>query len=223
MRDKKFHWFLLLSLLIFFVLSFIGHKGNNDWYLNAAPVYIPLLALIFTYPRFRFTSLVYLLCWIFGIILLYGAHYNYNDPLFDWLKQVFPLARNDFDRLAHFGQGFVPAIVAREILLRKTPLRPGKTLFFLVLSICLAIGALYEIIEMLGAWFYRESASTFLGTQGDSWDTQRDMFSCLLGAIVAQLVLARAHDRALIRLREAEMTIKSPKPSRSTKAKIISA
>ena len=130
-----------------------------------------------------------------------GGHYTYAEvPLGFWARDLFGLARNHYDRLGHFIQGFVPAIVVREILLRKTPLRPGGWLFFLVTSVCLAISALYEFIEWWTALLSGEAAMAFLGTQGDVWDTQWDMFLCLLGALASQIVLARLHDRELARL-----------------------
>ncbi len=220
MKVKKFHWFLLLSLLAGFVWSFYLKMGSNrEWLLNVSVAFVPLLALIITYPRFRFTTLVYVLCWIYGFVLLYGAHYNYTDPVFNWIKVHSSFKRNNFDRLAHFGQGFVPAIVARELLLRRTPLKPGKALFFLVFAICMAVTALYEIMEMFGAKISHQSFSYFLGTQGDIWDTENDMLSCCIGALVALLVMPRVHDRALVRFQEEE----PPKPSRDARAKILSA
>lgn len=134
------------------------------------------------------------------IILIIGGHYTYAEmPLFNWLKEVFNLSRNYYDRVGHFVQGFVPAIIAREVLLRKTTLKKGKMLFFIVLSICLAISAFYELIE----WWVAiasgegEAAIAFLATQGDIWDTQWDMFLALIGAFLAQILLSRLHDREL--------------------------
>lgn len=127
-----------------------------------------------------------------------GGHYTYAEvPVGSWFQEVFDLQRNNYDRLGHFAQGFVPAILAREILLRKTTLLPGKMLFFIVVSISLAISAFYELIEWWAALLYGGKADAFLSTQGDIWDTQWDMFLALIGAITAQLSLTRLHDRQL--------------------------
>jgi putative membrane protein len=154
-----------------------------------------------TYRRFPLTPLAYRLIFLHACILMVGGHYTYAEvPLGFWLRDLLGLARNHYDRLGHFAQGFVPAIVAREILLRKTPLMPGGWVFFLVTSICLAISAFYELVEWWTALASGEAATAFLGTQGDVWDTQWDMFLCLVGALTAQLTLSRVHDRELVRL-----------------------
>ena len=130
-----------------------------------------------------------------------GGHYTSAEvPLGYWMKSAFGLARNDYDRIGHFAQGFVPAILAREILIRRSPLRPGRWLFFLVTCVCLALSATYELVEWRTAVATGDAATAFLGTQGDPWDTQWDMFTALVGALTAQLTLARAHDRALASL-----------------------
>ena len=130
-----------------------------------------------------------------------GGHYTYaHVPLGFWLQDVFEFARNPYDRIGHLAQGFIPAIIAREILLRVTPLGPGKMLFFLVLSVCLAASAFYELLEWWTALVFGEGAKEFLGTQGDEWDTQWDMFLALLGATASQLLFARLHDRQLAAL-----------------------
>jgi len=131
-----------------------------------------------------------------------GGHYTYaHVPLGFWLQDLFDVARNPYDRIGHFMQGFTPAIIVREILVRRSPLRPGKWLFFLVSCVCLAISAVYEFIEWWAALLLGQGAQEFLGTQGDPWDTQWDMFLALVGAIAAQLALARVHDRQLAALR----------------------
>lgn len=204
MENRKFYGFLLLSFLPVLVWSFNDARDRFTWYLEAAPALIVLVLLLLTHRRFRFTRLVYVLIWVHAIILLVGAHYTYAEvPLFSWLRDVLDLKRNHYDRLGHLAQGFVPAIVTREILLRQTPLVPGKMLFFLVVSVCLAASAFYEFIEWWVALLTGSAADAFLGSQGDVWDTQWDMFCCFLGAIAAQLLLARTHDHALARLREA--------------------
>jgi len=131
-----------------------------------------------------------------------GGHYTYAEvPIGYWFQDAFALTRNHYDRLGHLAQGFVPAILAREILLRQTPLRPGKWLHFLCVSICLAFSAFYELVEWWSAALLGQSADAFLGTQGDPWDTQWDMFLALCGAVTALACLSRLHDRSLAQLR----------------------
>jgi putative membrane protein len=182
-------------------VSAIGPYDRGTWWLEVAPVLIAAPLLWLTWRPFRLTPLVYRLIFAHALILILGAHYTYaNVPLGFWLQEVFDFARNPYDRIGHFAQGFVPAMIAREILLRRSPLRPGKWLFFIVCSICLAISAFYEFIEWWAALLLGQGAHEFLGTQGDPWDTQWDMFLALCGAIAAQLLLARLHDRQLARL-----------------------
>ncbi len=189
---------LLAIAAVALVLSGIRPHDRVTWLLEVAPVLIGAPILIATHGRFPLTPLAYRLLLIHALILMVGGHWTYaRVPLGDWVRDALHLARNPYDRLGHFAQGFVPAIVAREILLRRSPLRPGKWLFFLVVSVCLAISALYELVEWWSALVGGESAEAFLGTQGDVWDTQWDMFMALLGAIVAQLALARIHEREI--------------------------
>ena len=130
-----------------------------------------------------------------------GSHWTYAEvPLFNWLRDSFELSRNHYDRIGHLAQGFIPAILAREILLRRSPLQRGKWLFLIITSICLAFSALYEMIEWWTALLSEEAASSFLGTQGDQWDTQWDMFLAMTGAIFAQVMLSRIHNRELTRI-----------------------
>jgi putative membrane protein len=171
------------------------------WVLEIFPIVIAAPILVLTARRFPLTPLVYRLIFIHAIILMVGGHYTYaNVPLGNWVRDWLGLARNHYDRLGHFAQGFVPAIIAREILLRKLPLRPGGWVFFIVACVCLAISACYEFIEWWSALLGGDSADAFLGTQGDVWDTQSDMLMALIGAIVAQLFLARVHDRQIAAL-----------------------
>jgi putative membrane protein len=191
---------LLASLGIVFAWSAIQPRDRVTWLLEVLPAIIGLALLALTHARFRFSLLAYGLMWAHAIILLVGGHYTYAEvPLFSWLRDGFDLARNHYDRLGHFAQGFAPAIVAREILVRRSPLRPGKWLFFLVTCVCLAISAFYELIEWWVAVASGDAATAFLGTQGDAWDTQWDMFIALCGALSAQLLLGRYHDRLLAR------------------------
>lgn len=159
-----------------------------------------------TARRFPLTRLLYVLIALHALILILGGHYTYAQvPLGYWAQDLFDLARNPYDRLGHFAQGFVPAMIAREILLRTSPLTRSGWLFFIVCCICLAVSACYEFIEWWTAIIGGGSADAFLGMQGDVWDTQWDMFLALCGAITAQLTLARVHDRALVRLVQAHV------------------
>jgi putative membrane protein len=192
---------LLVLTAIALVVSGIGPVDRGTWVLEVAPVVIAAPLLYFTWRPFRLTPLTYRLIFLHALILILGGHYTYaHVPLGFWLQDLFDFARNPYDRIGHFAQGFVPAIIAREILLRRSPLRRGKWTFFIVCCICLAISAVYEFIEWWAALILGQGAQEFLGTQGDPWDTQWDMFLALCGAIAAQLLLARLHDRQLARL-----------------------
>jgi putative membrane protein len=186
-----------------FVWSAIHPRQVGTWWLEVAPVLIGIPILVATYRRFPLTPPSYFLIWIHAIILLIGGHYTYAEvPLFNWLRDAFHLSRNHYDRVAHLAQGFIPAILAREILLRTSPLRPGRWLFFLVCCVTLAISAFYELFEWWAALLTSpETGTTFLGTQGDVWDTQWDMALALAGSIVSQCLLARLHDAQLARVR----------------------
>ena len=194
---------LLILVAACLIASGINPYERSTWLLEVAPVLIGAPILIFTYRRFRLTPLVYRLVFIHALILILGGAYTYaRVPLGLWAQELFGLSRNHYDRLGHLAQGFVPAILAREVLLRKSPLVPGKWLFFIVTSVCLAFSALYELVE----WWISVAlggADAFLGTQGDVWDTQWDMFLALIGAVVALLLLSGMHDRALERLNAA--------------------
>lgn len=200
MRDKPLD--VELALLAFVagavILSLFSPYDLRIWWMEAAPVLIAAPLLAVTARRFRFTRLTYSLIALHAAILLVGAHYTYAlVPLGDWLKDALDLSRNHYDRLGHFAQGFVPAIIARELLLRTSPLRPGKWLFALVVLSVLGISAAYELIEWLAAEMSTDGASAFLGTQGDVWDTQKDMATAAVGAAVALISLGRLHDRQI--------------------------
>jgi putative membrane protein len=189
---------LLLLTAVALVVSGIGPYDRVTWVLEVAPILIGVPILIATYRRFPLTPLLYRLLFVHGLILMLGGHYTYaRVPLGFWVSELLGWTRNHYDRLGHFAQGFVPAILAREILLRRTPLRPGGWLFFLVACVCLAFSATYEFAEWWSAVIGAEAAESFLGTQGDVWDTQWDMFLALVGAVSAQFLLARVHDRQL--------------------------
>ncbi len=198
MDTKRFHLLLVTSYLAVFLWSMINPHDYFTWFLEVLPAVIGLIILFIIYPRFRFTNLVYVLIFFHAIILTIGGHYTYAEvPLFNWLQEIFNLDRNYYDRLGHFAQGFVPAMVAREILVRKNIIKNNRWLFFMTVCICLAISALYELIEFAVALLTGASAEAFLGTQGDVWDTQWDMLFALLGAISSLLLLQRQQDKAL--------------------------
>ena len=189
---------LLLVGAVALIVSGIGPDDRTTWLLEVFPIFIAVPILFITRNRFPLTPLVYRLIFVHALILMLGGHYTYAKvPLGFWMQDVFGFARNHYDRIGHFAQGFVPALVAREILLRTSPLTRGPWLFVVVTAICLAISACYEFVEWWAAVLGGSAADAFLGTQGDVWDTQWDMFMAFVGAIVAQLTLARVHDREL--------------------------
>jgi len=189
---------LLLLLLLCLVLSAVGARDSFTWFLEVLPIFIGVPILIATYRRFPLTPLAYRLIFVHALILMVGGHYTYAQvPLGFWMKGLFGFARNHYDRIGHFAQGFVPAILIREILLRKTPLSSRGWLFFLTTCVCLSISACYEFVEWGTAIATGSKADAFLGTQGDPWDTQWDMLWALIGAVISQLLLAPAHDRQL--------------------------
>lgn len=183
------------------IWSGVAPYERGTWVMEVFPILLGAPILILTAARFPLTPLAYRLLFLHALILVVGGHYTYaRVPLGFWVQDALGLARNHYDRLGHFAQGFVPAIVAREVLLRRSPLRPGGWTLFLVTCICLAISASYEFIEWWAALLGGERATDFLGTQGDPWDTQWDMFLALVGAVAAQFLLGRRHDRELARL-----------------------
>ncbi len=200
-RDGLLQFGLLISFVAILVWSAIAPRDRLTWWLEVAPAIAAAVVLLSTCSRFPLTRLAYVCIWLHAAILLVGGHYTYAEvPLFNWLRDTFHLSRNHFDRLGHVAQGFFPAIVSRELLLRTSPLRPGKWLFVLVCCVCLAISAFYELIEWWVAVATGTAAEAFLGTQGDPWDTQWDMLLALCGAVASQVALRHAHDRELRRL-----------------------
>ncbi len=180
------------------VVSGLRPFDRITWLLEVMPILLAIPILVFTYRGFPLTPLVYRLIFIHALILMLGGHYTYaRVPLGFWIQDLLDLGRNHYDRIGHLAQGFIPAIITREMLLRHTPLTRGGWLFFLVTAVCLAISACYEFIEWWAALIGGEAADSFLGTQGDVWDTQWDMLLALLGAILAQVLLSGVHDREL--------------------------
>lgn len=201
MERTHLGWILSGAVVAGFVLSGLHPTDRLTWALEVAPVAIGLPLVLATRRRFPLTSLLWVLLAIHAGILMLGGRYTYAQvPLGFWIRDVLDLARNPYDRLGHLAQGFVPAILTREILLRRSPLRPGRWLAFLSVCVCLAFSAFYELLEWWAALVSGAAAEAFLGTQGDPWDTQWDMFLALCGATASLLLLSRFHDRQLSRL-----------------------
>ncbi len=191
-------WTLLIGVAAVLIWSAIAPIDRLTWFMEIIWVLAAFPLLILTHKRFPLTRLLYWLIAIHCVILIYGGKYTYSlTPLGEWARTAFDLHRNHYDRLGHFAQGFIPAILARELLLRRTPLQRGGWLFYLVCAACLSFSAFFEFIEWWAAVLLGGDADAYLATQGDIWDTQWDMFLALCGAIVAQLTLSRVHDRQL--------------------------
>ena len=195
------HLALLLTVIAVILWSAWRPHDRFTWWLEVTPGMAGLIILLATYRRFRFTTLCYTLIALHICVLCVGGHYTYaRVPLFDWLRPLFSWQRNNYDRLGHFMQGFVPAIIAREVIIRFGILARRNWLPFLVVSICLAISALYELIEWWTALLSGGAANDFLGSQGDVWDTQSDMCVALVGATCAVILLSVVHNRAIRKL-----------------------
>lgn len=200
-KQTGFFGIILCVLALVFIWSGIHPHDYFTWFLEVFPAIIALPILVFSHKKFPLTPLLYVLILLHAIILMVGGHYTYAEvPIFNWLRDAFDLSRNYYDRVGHFAQGFVPAMIAREILLRKSVVKNGAWLFFIVCCICLSISAVYELIEWWVAVGSGTAAEAFLGTQGDVWDTQWDMFLALVGAIAAQILLKKLHDKQLLNL-----------------------
>ncbi len=203
MNSKSLHLSLLSLVVLAMAVSAYQPFDRATWYLEVAPVLIAIPLLWFTRTRFPLTDLLYVLIAAHALILILGGHYTYaRVPLGFWVQDALDLARNHYDRLGHVAQGFIPAMIARELLLRLTPLRRGGWLFLLVTCVALAISAFYEMIEWWVALIMGGEADEFLATQGDVWDTQWDMFLALCGALLAQISLARVQDKQLAALNQ---------------------
>jgi putative membrane protein len=196
MQPLQTFWVVIFVAVL--IWSGIGPHDYPTWLLEVAPALTAAAILWFTRERFPLTRLSYVLILIHCVILMVGGHYTYAEvPLGDWIRDAFDQSRNDYDKLGHFAQGFVPAIVAREILIRKKVVNYPGWRDFLIVCVCLAISAVYELIEWWVALLSGEAADSFLGTQGYIWDTQSDMWLALLGAVFALVLLSRLHDRQL--------------------------
>jgi putative membrane protein len=192
----KTAWLSVFFLVL--IWSAISPEDYFTWVLEVLPALIGLIVLALTYKKFKLTDLTYFLILVHCIILMVGGHYTYAKvPLFDWIKDFFNLSRNNYDKVGHFVQGFIPAIIAREVFVRKNVINIRAWLNFLVVCFCLALSAFYELIEWWVAELSGESAESFLGTQGYIWDTQSDMALALIGSITALIFLSKIHDKQL--------------------------
>lgn len=199
--DRRLLWFCALLAPVL-AWSAVRPHDYFTWFLEIAPVFIGLPLALALHRRFPLSTLLLVLLWWHSVILIFGGHYTYaRVPLGDWAMHWFGWTRNNYDKLGHFAQGFVPAILVREILIRTSPLKGSRWLAFLIVSVCLAFSALYELVEWAVAVSSGAAADDFLGTQGDPWDTQTDMAWALVGAILAVLVMPRWHDRSLAKLK----------------------
>jgi putative membrane protein len=199
------HWAMLAVFAAVLAWSAWHPKDTFTWVLEVLPALIGIAIVAATYTRFRLSDLAYLAILLHSLILMVGGHYTYAEvPLFNWLRDDhLGLVRNDYDRVGHFAQGFFPAIIAREILLRRSPLVRGKWLFFIVTCICLAISATYELIEWRVAVSTGDESVAFLATQGDPWDTQWDMLTALIGALISLTFMSRLHDKSMAKRKRA--------------------
>lgn len=198
--DRRLIWFLgLLAPVV--AWSWIGPHDRFTWWLESAPAVVGVPLILVLQRKFPLSSLLLVLIWLHCVLLVVGGHYTYAQvPLGEWAKSWFGWTRNNYDKLGHFTQGFVPAILTREILLRTSPLKGSKWLGFLVVCVCLAFSAFYELVEWFTAVTSGEAANDFLGTQGDPWDTQTDMLWALIGAVVAVTLFSRWHNRSIAKV-----------------------
>lgn len=202
MRPKKQMQLQLSFMAVCLIVTVIGCKDFVTWILETTPVMIGMVMIALTWKRFPLTPLLGVLICIHSLILAVGGHYTYAEvPIGFWIQNVFHFSRNHYDRLGHIFQGFMPAILAREIFIRRSIVQGKWWTFFLALSVCMAFSAFYEMIEWWTALISGAGAVAFLGTQGDIWDTQWDMFFAMIGAIVAPLLLSNWHDRQIEQIR----------------------
>lgn len=186
-----------------FIWSFINPKDLFTWFLEVFPAMIAFVVLAITYKNFKLTPLVYSLILIHCIILMVGGHYTYSEvPLFDFIKESFNQERNNYDKLGHLAQGFIPAMIAREIIIRKSIINIESWRNFFIICFCLALSAFYELIEWWVAIFTNEASNDFLGTQGYIWDTQSDIFWALIGSILALTILRNFHTKQLLNIKK---------------------
>lgn len=195
-RTMQFTWMAIFSAV--FIWSAVEPKDYPTWVLEVSPAVIAAGILWLTRRRYPLTRLLYVLILVHCIILIVGGHYTYAEvPAFDWIRETFGQERNNYDKLGHYAQGFVPALVAREIAIRNAVFSTAAWRDYFIVSMCLGISAFYELIEWVVAMLSDDAADSFLGTQGYIWDTQSDMAYALVGAVTALLLLSRLHDRQM--------------------------
>ena len=198
----KYHLTLLFIFCAALTWSGIAPHDYFTWFLEVLPALIGVAVLLMIYPRYKLTNLSYTLILIHAIILMVGGHYTYAEvPLFDWIKEAFQQSRNNYDKVGHFAQGFIPAIIAREVLIRDHIVNIKAWLNVFVVALCMAISAAYEFLEWGVAEITGESSDAFLGTQGYAWDTQSDMLYATVGSIIALILLSKFHNQAIEKLK----------------------
>ncbi len=199
---EKKHWAFLIIFFVVAIWSGIKPYETGLWFLEAGMCIVGVAILAVTFKRFKFTYMTYAFILIHIIILFVGAHYSYAKvPLFDWIKEVFDSSRNNYDKVGHFAQGFVPAMISRELLIRLNVVRKPSWIPFFVVCISMAISAFYELIEWWVAVLSSDGADDFLGMQGYEWDTQSDMFCATIGAICMLLLFSRLQDKQISRMK----------------------
>jgi putative membrane protein len=198
MQRERFLYGYLFLIILLLVVTAINPYDRGTWLMEVAPVIIAIPVLLLTYRRLPLTTLLYTLIFLHAIVLIVGGAYTYaRVPMGFWMQDMFSFSRNHYDRIGHFFQGFVPALIAREILLKTGSITNRHMLGFLCICVAMAISAWYELIEWAAALILGQAADDFLGMQGDPWDTQWDMFMCFVGSVTAILTMSRFQDRQM--------------------------
>lgn len=201
----KKYWILIILFLLGLVLSGIQPHDYFTWLLEVFPAIVGLIVLLLTFKKFKFSDLTYFLILAHCYILFIGGHYTYAEvPLFDWIKDTFEQSRNNYDKVGHFAQGFVPAMIVRELFVRKEIVKQGSWLSFLTVCVCISISVFYEFLEWLVAIIIGESADSFLGTQGYVWDTQSDMLYATIGAMCMVLFISKIQDKQIEKMKSTQ-------------------
>jgi putative membrane protein len=199
--DMRKYWILVGLFLAVMIVSAIHPHDYFTWILEVFPAILGFLTLLLTFNKFRFTTFTYSLILVHCTILFIGGHYTYaHVPFFDWVKEALHQSRNNYDKVGHFAQGFIPAVITRELLIRNEIVKSNNWIAFFTVCICLSISVLYEFIEWFVAIVSGQSSEAFLGTQGDVWDTQSDMLFALIGATCMVLLIAKMHDKQIKKL-----------------------
>ena len=194
----KKHYFLIVLFISGLIISAIKPHDYFTWVLEVFPSIIGFVILLFTFKKFRFSYLTYVMILVHCYILFIGGHYTYAEvPLFDWIREVFHQSRNNYDKIGHFTQGFVPAMITRELFVRKEVVKKGGWMSFLTVCVCLSISAFYEFLEWFVAIVSGQNSDSFLGTQGYVWDTQSDMLYAFMGALCMVMFLSKSQDKAI--------------------------